>query len=205
MARPSRPPGFDMTYRPDATTSFGPPLKERLPWFGYLVVALALSGVIVYGQHAPSNSALFRYVVEDDRSRIIPASVCAIILFVSAVAAVLRDQMRGVVVHPEGIELRELLTFGVPRVRKWTWAQIDRMRLPAAERKDTDSPLLRGSIGLDLWDGSSMLLPPVGNALGLALILERVALARAIPIVGGTGMLDDLGNEAAESRRAPAA
>lgn len=204
MARPSRPPGFDMTYRPDSSTAFGPPLKERLPWFGYLVVALALSGVIVYGQHAPTSSALFKYVVEDDRNRIIPASVCAIILFVSAVAAVLRDQMRGVVVHPEGIELRELLTFGVPRVRKWTWAQIDRMRLPAAEKKDTDSPLLRGDIGLDLWDGSSMLLPPVNNALGLALILERVALARAIPIDGGTGMLDDLG-PGVDSRRAPAA
>jgi hypothetical protein len=193
-----------MTYRPDSAVAFGPPLKERLPWFGYLFVALALSGVIVYGQHAPANSALFKYVVEDDRNRIVPASVCAIILFISAVAAVLRDQMRGVVVRPEGIELRELLTFGVPRVRRWTWAQIDRFRLPAAEMKNSDEPLLRGDIGLDLWDGSSMLLPPVSNALGLAMILERVALARAIPIEGGTGMLDDLGNEA-ESRRAPAA
>lgn len=189
-----------MTYRPEDTVSFGPPLRERLPWLGYFALAVVLTGIIIYGQHAPTNTWLFRYVVEDDRHRVIPASVCAIILFCSALAAVLRDQMRGVVVHPEGIELRELLSFGLPRVRRWTWAQIDRMRVPKAEQANTDRPRLRGNISLDLWDGTSTLLPKVGNALGLALILERVALARAIPIEGGTGMLDDLGN-AADSKR----
>jgi hypothetical protein len=184
-----------MTYRPEDTVSFGPPIKERLPWIAYFAVSLVLTALIIYGQHAPTNTWLFRYVVEDDRHRVIPASVCAIILFCSALAAILRDQMRGVVVHPEGIELRELLSFGIPRVRRWTWAQIDRMRLPKAEEtKDAGTPRLLGSIALDLWDGTSTLLPKVNNALTLALILERVALARAIPIEGGTGMLDDLGN-----------
>jgi hypothetical protein len=204
MARPSRPPGFDMTYRPEGSVSFGPPLKDRLPWLGYLAFALLISGVIVYGQHAPSNTWLFRYVVEDDRHRIVPASVCAIILFCSAIAAVLRDQMRGVVVHPEGIELRELLSFGVPRVRRWSWSQIDKLRLPAVEKKDNAEPVLRGNIGLDLWDGTSTLLPQVNNALGLAMTLERVALARAIPIEGATGLLDDIANTV-DSKRAPAA
>ena len=32
------------------------------------------------------------------------------------------------------------------------------------------------------------------DMLGLALVLERVAVARSIPIEGGTGMLDDLSN-----------
>lgn len=204
MARPSRPPGFDMTYRPDSTLSFGPPLKERLPWLLYFVFAIAVVGLIIYGQNAPTNSTLFRYVVEEDRHRIMPASVCAIILFCSALAGLLRDQMRGVVVRPEGVELRELLSFGIPRVRKWTWAQIDRMRVPAAEGKETDTPWIPREITLDLWDGSSALLPMVGNQLGLALVLERIALARAIPIEGGTGMLDDLGNQP-EAQNAPAA
>ncbi|MBK9261071.1 MAG: hypothetical protein IPM54_14850 [Polyangiaceae bacterium] len=194
MARASRPPGFDMSYRPEATVSFGPPLKERLPWFAYFVFALGIVGLIVYGQNAPTNSTLFRYVVEEDRHRLVPASVCAIILFCSALAGMLRDQMRGVVIRPEGVELRELLSFGIPRVRRWTWAQIDRMRLPTADGTNTDNPILRGDITLDLWDGSSYLLPTVNNPLGLALVLERVALARSIPIEGGTGMLDDLSN-----------
>lgn len=194
MARASRPPGFDMSYRPDSTMSFGPPLKERLPWFAYFVFALVIVGIIVYGQNAPTNSTLFRYVVEEDRHRIMPASVCGIILFCSALAGLLRDQMRGVVVRPDGVELRELLAFGIPRVRKWTWAQIDRMRLPTTEDTNAENPILHGDITLDLWDGSSTLLPTVNNKLGLALVLERVALSRSIPIEGGTGMLDDISN-----------
>ncbi len=193
-----------MTYRPDASVSFGPPWKERLPWLAYLAFALLISGAIVYGQYAPTSSWLFRYVVEDDRHRIMPASVCAIILFGSAVAAVLRDQMRGIVVNPEGIVLRELLSFGVPRVRRWSWSQIDKVRLPKTEQKNQELPTLRGDIGLDLWDGTSTLLPPVHNMLELAMILERVALARAIPLEGTTGMLDDL-QPAVESKRASAA
>ena len=65
--------------------------------------------------------------------------------------------------------------------------------------------MLRGSIGLDLWDGTSTLLPPVSNMLELAMILERVALARAIPLEGTTGMLDDLQAAGVDSKRAPAA
>jgi hypothetical protein len=34
----------------------------------------------------------------------------------------------------------------------------------------------------------------VAKLADLALMIERVALARAIPIEGGTGMVDDLGN-----------
>jgi hypothetical protein len=202
MPRQSRPPGFDMSYRPESTMSFGPPLKERLPWFAYFVFALAIVGLIIYGQHAPTNSTIFRYVVEEDRHRLVPASVCAIILFCSALAGMLRDQMRGVVVRPEGVELRELLSFGIPRVRRWTWAQIDRMRLPTTESSNTDTPILHGDITLDLWDGSSTLLPAVNNTLGLALVLERVAIARSIPIEGGTGMLDDLSNVSARRNAA---
>src|SRR5688572_12063506 len=110
MARQSRPPGFDMTYRPAGSVAFGPPIRERLATIFYLVFAFSLCALILYGQNASSNSTLFRYVVEGDRGRIIPSTVCAILLFVSAVAALAREQMRGVIVHPDGIEMRELLS-----------------------------------------------------------------------------------------------
>ncbi|WP_437674664.1 hypothetical protein [Sorangium sp. So ce131] len=188
-----------MTYRPEKRIAFGPPLKERLPALLYFTFAIAVSAVIVYGQNAPSNSAVFQYVVEGDRHRLVSSSVCAIILFVSALAAVLREQMRGVVVHPDGIELRELLGFGLPRVRRFAWSQIDRMSVPPAQAGGSgrgaakqDKP--SSGIRLDLWDGSRTWLPDVGDKLALSMVLERVALARAIPIEGGTGMLDDLGN-----------
>src|SRR5262245_22989654 len=133
MARPSRPPGFDMTYRPERTVSFGPPLRQRAPAFAYLAFALGVCGLIVYGQHAPSGSAIFHYVVEGDAGRLVPSSVFAIILITSALAAVIREQMRGVVLHPEGIDVRELLTLGWPRVRRFHWSQIDRMFVAPAE------------------------------------------------------------------------
>ncbi len=178
-----------MTYRPERRVAFGPPLRQRLPSFAYLGFALLITGVIVYGQHAPSSSVFFRYVVEGDTNRAIPSSVCAIILTCSAIAAVLREQMRGVVLHPEGIDVRELLSLGWPRVRRFTWSQIDRVFVPSsAGTKEAKT------IRLDLWDGTRTWLPDVARAGELGIMLERVALARAIPIEGGSGMIDDLGN-----------
>ncbi|EYF02345.1 hypothetical protein [Chondromyces apiculatus] len=196
MARPSRPPGFDMTYQPERRISFGPPIKERFPSLAYLGFAAIFTGVILYGQHAANSSSwLFRYVVEGDRHRLIPSSVCAIILCTSAIAAVLREQMRGVIVHPDGVELRELFGFSFPRVRRLSWSQIDRVAVPSSDvRQAAPGEGKRRGIRLDLWDGSCAWLPEVGNVMGLAVVLERVALARAIPLEGSTGLLDELSN-----------
>jgi hypothetical protein len=48
MARQSRPPGFDMTYRPEGSVSFGPPLVQRLPALGYFAFALILLPVLSF-------------------------------------------------------------------------------------------------------------------------------------------------------------
>ena len=187
MARASRPPGFDMTYRPASTVSFGPPLKERIPSLVYLAVSLITLGVILYAQHLPAGSFLFRYIVEGDTQRMIPATTAGGILVVSAVASVLRTQMKGVVVHPDGIIVRELLALGWPRVKRLQWSQIDRLHVPAAAEARAAEKTLR----LDLWDGSWTRLPRVADLVGLSLMLEKVALARAIPIEGGTGLIDE--------------
>lgn len=176
-----------MTYRPERRVAFAPPLKQRAPALAYLAFALAVCAVIVYGQRAPSGSWLFHYVVEGDSGRLIPSSVVAIILFCSALAAVVREQMRGVILHPDGIDVRELLTLGWPRVRRFHWSQIDKLFVPPA-----DGP--QKAIRLDLWDGTRTWLPDVERVGELGMLLERVALARAIPVEGGSGMVDDLGN-----------
>src|SRR5262245_14707582 len=196
MARQSRPPGFDMTYRPAGSVAFGPPISERLATIAYVAFAFAICGVIFYGQSSPSNSWLFRYVVEGDRDRLMSSTACAIVLLVSVAAALAREQMRGVVVHPDGIETRELLTLGWPRVRRFHWSQIDRLVVPAAKAEPgrPEKAGKRGSIRVDLWDGSRTWLPPVGKWVDLAVMLEKVALARAIPVEGGTGLVDDLGD-----------
>jgi hypothetical protein len=181
-----------MTYRPEKRQTFGPPLRERALTLAYLAFAIIMVGIILYGQNASSNSIFFKYVVEGDRHRVISSSACAIVLGVSAAAAFLREQMRGVVVHPDGVELRELLAFGWPKVRRLTWTQIDRVFVPSADPRSPSKP--GATIRLDLWDGTRAWLPKVANAAALGLLLERVALARAIPVEGGTGLLDDLGN-----------
>jgi hypothetical protein len=184
-----------MTYRPERRVAFGPPLRQRLPALGYFAFALLVTAVIIYGQqYAPSGSRVFEYVVEGDRNRLMSSSVCAIILFTSALAALLREQMRGVVLHPDGIEMRELLSFGWPRVRRFQWSQIDRVFVPSAAPAVAGASAESRSIRLDLWDGSRTWLPHVAKASELGIMLERVALARAIPIEGGTGIVDDLGN-----------
>src|SRR5262249_59856537 len=119
----------------------------------------------------------FRYVVEGDSQRLLGSRPLAAIVLVSALAAVLRARMRGVIVHPEGLEARDILGVGWPRVRRFAWPQIDKIVLDAGQ-----------TIAVDLWDGRREWLPPAGQLAQLAAVLERVALARAIPVSGGTGL-----------------
>ncbi len=198
MARVSRPPGFDMTYKPDKAT-FLPPWRERLPAVVYFGIVCAIGLAIMVAPYLPDGTWLYQTVVVGDRHRVMTSSGFAILLFVSGLAALMRRYMSGVVVHPDGIETREVLPMGVPRVKKLRWAQIDRVAIPAstagvARASVTHAPSKITKIRLDLWDGSHQFLPDVAKLADLALMIERVALARAIPIEGGTGMVDDLGN-----------
>jgi hypothetical protein len=180
MARLSRPPGFDMTYKPAKTQTFGPPALSHLPSLLYLAVAVALVGVVMIGSVSSSGSWLFRYVVVEDAQRLLGARALAAIVLVSALASVAKTRMRGVIVHPEGLETRDMLGgVGWPRVRKYAWPQIDKIVLDAGQ-----------TIAVDLWDGRREWLPKVGARDQLAAVLERIAVARAIPISGGTGMFD---------------
>lgn len=198
MARVSRPPGFDMTYKPSKET-FLPPWRERLPTLIYFGAVSAIGLAIVTAPLLPTGTWLYQTVVVGDRMRVMPSTFFALLLFVSGLAALMRKYMSGVIVHPDGIETREVLPLGVPRIRRLAWAQIDRVAIPASPSGVARAPVESApsrvrKIRLDLWDGSHQFLPEVARLPDLALMIERVALARAIPIEGGTGMVDDLGN-----------
>jgi hypothetical protein len=164
-----------MTYRPKESI-FGPPFVVRVPSLLYLAIALAAAAVVLVAEQSP-GSALYAYIVERDPHRIIPSRVFAIVLFFSAVAAVLRASMRGVRVRADGLEYRDVISLGWPRVRRYRWPQIDCIVL--------DQPRM---IAIDLWDGSRAFLPEVADREGLASVLEKVAAARAIPVRGGIGL-----------------
>jgi hypothetical protein len=165
-----------MTYRP-TEESYGPPLLVRLPSVLYLLVALGVLATVAIGEASPADSWLFKYVVEADAGRYITSRVFAALLLVSALASFIQTGMRGVRVRGDGVEYRDLVNMVWPRIKKYKWAQIDRLTI---EKGDL--------IVLDLWNGDRALLPPVMNASRLVSTLEKVALARAIPITGGHGV-----------------
>jgi len=202
MARHSRPPGFDMTYRPTKAT-FLLPWQLRLPATIYFAAACIVVVAVAGAPLLPHHTWVYQFIVEEDRYRFLTAPAFAIFVFTSALAAILRQQLTGVVVRPDGIETREVMLFGMPRIRRHAWIQIDRVAIPPspvstpglAPSPTTDTgrrPFKK--IRLDLWNGSHEFLPDVAKNVDLAVIIERVALARAIPIEGGTGLIDDLGD-----------
>ena len=178
-----------MTYRP-AETSFPPPWSTRIPSFLYLAIAVAVVAVVILGHVAPTNSNLHTWIVERDVHRLISSRTFATLIALSALAAAARSSMRGVRILPDGVEYRDILALGWPRVRRYRWAQIDCVVL--------DQPR---SLALDLWDGTRAYLPDVADREGLAAALEKVATARAIPVRGGHG-LDEIpdSEEYAEER-----
>jgi len=167
-----------MSYRP-ADETFGPPWSVRLPTLLHVLVALVVIGLVVLGERSPSSSWLFVYIVEQDPHRVVGARVLAIALAVSSTASMIRLSMRGVQVRHDGIEYRDVISFAIPRVRRYKWAQIDQVVLD------------QETLALDLWDGRRAFLPAVRDRDGLAATLEKVAAARAIPVRGG-GRLDEI-------------
>lgn len=191
MARPSRPPGFDMTYRP-AETSFGPPLVAHVPSLVYLGVAIAAIILVFLGERAPAGTFLYDQVVERSLSGFIGARAVAGILLLGACASLLKTSMRGVRIKGDGLDFRDVVSLGIPRLRRYKWAQIDRILL--------DGPR---AIVLELWDGSQAYLPEVNERDKLASALEMVGHARAIPVRGGAG-LDELPDEVDANADEPA-
>jgi hypothetical protein len=171
---------FEMSYSPPTgvRTKFGPPLRERVPSLLYLVGALTLGAIVVYAYSlAPSSSRLFAWVVEGDRGRPISANILAIVVVVSALGTVARAHMRGVLVSDDWIEARYLLAFGIPRARRWGWAQILRVIVDQT------------SVAFELWDGSFERLPRVAKGQELVDLLRTHAEQRRI----GVTVLEQLG------------
>ncbi|MCA9631585.1 MAG: hypothetical protein KC766_28205 [Myxococcales bacterium] len=178
MARISRPPGFDMAYRPSEAV-YGPPMLFWIPSMTFMGIALAVTLLVLIAERSAPGTWLHEYFVTGDVYRLISSRMLALLLVSSAVASLLRTSMRGVRIRGDGLECREISGLVWPRVRRIKWAQIDLIRL------DTS-----GAIAIDLWDGSRAELPLVRDRIGLESELERVAAARAIPLRGGKGLYD---------------
>jgi hypothetical protein len=153
---------FEMAFEPreNERFAFGPPIWQQAPSFLFLGFALALAFLLTAATHAPSNSAMFRWVAERPATQ--PASI---IILLCAIGTVARTLLRGVIVTKDAIETRDLVA-GFPKVRKYRWAQIDRLVI------DEEDVLL------ELWDGTYERLPKVRKGAELCDLLVRVAIAR---------------------------
>jgi hypothetical protein len=164
---------FEMSYSPPSAgdrVKFGPPLRSRIPSAVYLAASVVFAIVTAYAYNAPRTSKLFVWAVEGDRIRPLSASVIAVVLLVSAAATVLRTHMRGVLVSDDWVEARYLLALGIPRARKWSWAQVTRVIVDDAH------------VALEMYDGSFERLPVVADGAALAQLMMHHAMRLRIQI-----------------------
>ena len=189
--RESRPLGFDMSYRPRGKEAYGPPLSAWTMPSIYFLVALVFVGIVVAAPYQSPDTWLYRYVVESDIKRAITSRTIAVLFGLGGVSAMMRTAMRGVTIHPDGIAYRDVLTLGWPKVRDFSWAEIDEIIIE------------RSSMALRLWTGAVQRLPSVRDHEGLRDAMERVGVARAIKLRGaGLRPIDDVRAELEELREA---
>lgn len=168
-----------MSYRPEGRQAFGPPAATWILPAVYLCASIAFLVIVLVAQTTTGDSWLHRYIVEGDEYRIVGARALAGVMALGGIAAVLRTAMRGVVVHPDGVEARYVINLGWPKVKSFTWMEIDRLVFHGQ------------NVTLKLWDGTRFGLPAVRDSLALSTTLERIAVARAIPVTGGSGRAFD--------------
>jgi hypothetical protein len=152
-------------------------MRSRLPSAIYLAAAIVFGIVTWIAYNAPPSSKLFVWAVEGDRIRPLSVSVIAVVLLVSAAATVVRTHMRGVVVSDDWIEARYLLPLGIPRARRWGWAQVTRIIVDGVR------------VALETYDGGFERLPEVadGRALVQLLMHHAVRLRVHVTVLKGLG------------------
>lgn len=152
---------FEMAYNPSPNERlvFGPPLWQRIPSLVFLGFAGALAFATFLAHSGSPNTSLYRFIVAENRTPLVW------VIAIAALATFVRSGLLGVIVTRDGVESRTL-SLGIPKVRRYRWAQIDRVIL------DNESVLL------ELWNGTYERLPKVRDGRGLVDLLERVAAGR---------------------------
>jgi hypothetical protein len=158
---------FEMAYNPEKSDrfAFGVPLLTRIPGYAFLAFAAVIALTVLSAYYGSSNSSLYIWVVEGDRHRVFGSGPLAFIIAFAALGNVLKTALRGVIVTGDAVEARFLVA-GFPRVKRWTWSQIDRLVVD-----DED-------VMLELWDGTYEKLPRVRDAKKLVDLLAGIATAR---------------------------
>lgn len=165
---------FEMAYEPSPKERhpFGPPFVTRIPSLIYLCVGIALVFIVWVAYSSSGNGKLYELIAEGDKYRAVGSPVLSGMILVSGLATVLRAHMRGVIVHGDGVEMRDILLLGVPTVRKLAWPMIHRIVVDDTQKQT--------HVALELWDNTHLKLPDVAKGKEFADLLERIGAARRI-------------------------
>lgn len=158
---------FEMAFDPEKKDrfAFGVPLLTRVPGYVFLAFAAVIALTVFAAYNGSSNSRLYIWVVEGDRNRVFGSGPLAFIIAFAALGNVVKTALRGVIITRDAIEARFLIA-GFPKVKRWTWAQIDRVVVD-----DED-------VMLELWDGTYERLPKVRDGRKLADMVAGIATSR---------------------------
>ena len=158
---------FEMAFDPEKKDrfAFGVPLLTRIPGYVFLAFAAVIALTVLTAYNGSSNSRLYIWVVEGDRNRVFGSGPLAFIIAFAALGNVVKTALRGVIVTRDAIEARFLIA-GFPKVKRWTWAQIDRVVVDEE------------AVMLELWDGTYERLPKVRDGKKLADMVAGIATAR---------------------------
>lgn len=160
---------FEMSYAPPMgrdRIAFGPPLRQRLPSLTYLALCLTVVAVVGWAHTTTSSSWLHDWIIVGDERRPLGSLHFSAILLASGFGVVLRTELRGVVVTAAGVETRDLALLGMPRIRRYTWPQIDRLILDGTD------------VVVELWNGEYDRFPRVARSRELSGLLAGLAEAR---------------------------
>ena len=145
---------------------FGPPKKQLWASYVFASFAILLTTIVAVGYSSGSNSRLYVWIVEGDLGRPLPSWMLAAVILLSSIGTMVRARMRGVLVGPDWLESRELLLFGIPKVERWSWSQIDRFVFDD-----------RG-VMVELWNNRYVKLADVLDVKALQTCLAHVAVKR---------------------------
>lgn len=160
---------FEMSYAAPTGSeriAFGPPLLQRLPSLAYLAFCVAIVAVVGWAHTTTSSSWLHDWIIVGDERRPMSSLHLAAVLLASGCGVVLRTELRGVVVTATGVETRDLAVLGMPRIRRYTWPQIDRLILDGTD------------VVVELWNGEYDRFPRVARSRELSGLLAGLAEAR---------------------------
>ncbi len=147
---------------------FGPPTRALVGSWLHCGLSFAVVCLIFGAKFGVWGEALYEFFFVEER--MIDAETLAAGFILSATASFLRARMRGVNLRNGWLEYRDVINSVWPKVKRLRWAQVDEIHF------------FSDAIALELWDGSTQVLPDVRHFDALVQQLTQIAALRSITV-----------------------